>query len=66
MSLVFGEEDSEFLRKRHAEMIKSNLFRGMQFSTDHDKLREWIPLVTVSYTHLDVYKRKLKYSFKNF
>ena len=45
MSLVFGEEDSEFLRKRHAEMIKSNLFKGMQFSTDHDQLRKWIPLV---------------------
>ena len=45
MSLVFGEEDSEFLRKRHAEMIKSNLFKGMEFSTDHDQLRDWIPLI---------------------
>jgi malate dehydrogenase (quinone) len=26
-------------------MSESVLFQGMEFSTDHDKLREWIPLV---------------------
>lgn len=45
MSLVFGKSDSEFLRKRHEKMITSNLFKGMKFSTDHDQLREWIPLI---------------------
>ncbi len=45
MSLVFGEDDTEFLRKRHEKMIQSNLFKGMEFTTDHDKLREWIPLI---------------------
>lgn len=26
-------------------MIKSHLFEGMEFSEDHDKLREWVPLI---------------------
>lgn len=45
LSLVFGEDDAEFLRKRFDNMSKSVLFEGMEFTTDHDKLREWIPLV---------------------
>lgn len=45
MSLVFGENDSEFLKKRYEALSKSSLFKGMQFSTDHQKLNEWIPLV---------------------
>lgn len=45
MSLVFGQSDSEYLKKRHEAMVKSHLFRGMEFTTDHDQLREWIPLV---------------------
>ncbi|HFK5508471.1 malate dehydrogenase (quinone) [Elizabethkingia anophelis] len=45
MSLVFGEKDIEFLKKRHATMIKSHLFEGMEFSEEHDKLKEWVPLI---------------------
>ena len=45
MSLVFGEKDAEFLRKRREEMTQSPLFEGMQFSTDHAQLQEWIPLI---------------------
>ena len=45
MSLVFGKGDVEFLRRRHEKMIESQLFKGMEFTTDHDKLREWIPLI---------------------
>ncbi|AQX85569.1 malate dehydrogenase (quinone) [Elizabethkingia sp. HX WHF] len=45
MSLVFGEKDIEFLKKRHETMIKSHLFEGMEFSEDHGKLKEWVPLV---------------------
>ncbi|MEN4760222.1 malate dehydrogenase (quinone) [Chryseobacterium sp. C39-AII1] len=45
MSLVFGEKDAEYLKKRHDKLSESALFKGMEFSTDHDKLREWIPLV---------------------
>lgn len=45
MSLIFGREEVDFLRKRHAAMEKSELFKGMEFSTDHAKLRSWIPLI---------------------
>lgn len=45
MSLVFGKNDAEFLRKRHEKLTQSTLFKEMQFSTDHDQLREWIPLI---------------------
>ena len=45
MSLVFGDKDIEFLRKRHATMTTSHLFEGMKFSEDHEQLKEWIPLV---------------------
>ncbi|WP_262895619.1 malate dehydrogenase (quinone) [Chryseobacterium paridis] len=45
MSLVFGDKDAEYLRKRHDAMKESVLFSGMEFSTDHEKLKEWIPLV---------------------
>ena len=45
MSLVFGEKETEFLRKRQEKMIQSPLFQGMEYSTDHAKLQEWIPLI---------------------
>lgn len=45
MSLVFGEDDARFLEKRHKKMTQSHLFSEMQFTRDHDKLREWIPLI---------------------
>ena len=45
MSFVWGEHDVEYLRKRHDAMIKHHLFRGMEYSTDHVTLRDWIPLV---------------------
>lgn len=45
MSLVFGEKDAEYLGKRHEALKNSPLFSEMEFSTDHDTLRQWIPLV---------------------
>lgn len=45
MSLVFGKDEADFLKKRHEKMTTSHLFEGMKFTTDHDKLREWIPLI---------------------
>ena len=45
MSLVFGEKDADFLKKRFEKMSQSVLFSEMEFTEDHDKLREWIPLV---------------------
>ena len=45
MSFVFGEKDVDYLKKRHEALLKSPLFQGMEYSDDHKKLAEWIPLV---------------------
>jgi malate dehydrogenase (quinone) len=45
MSLVFGEKEAAYLQKRRDTMVESPLFEGMQFSTDHAQIREWIPLI---------------------
>src|SRR5690606_351956 len=45
MSFVFGRENVDFLRKRHETMSKHHLFQGMEYSEDHELLRQWIPLI---------------------
>lgn len=45
MSLVHGEKDVEFLKKRFEALSESPLFKGMEFSDDPDKLKEWIPVI---------------------
>lgn len=45
MSFVWGTENVEFLRKRHAAMSVHPLFAGMLFSTDRAQLESWMPLV---------------------
>ena len=45
MSLVFGEIDSEFLKKRFNKMQENHLFKGMQFSENFDELKSWLPLI---------------------
>jgi malate dehydrogenase (quinone) len=45
MSLVEGEENVEFLRKRFKALSNNPLFHGMEYTEDHDKLTDWIPLV---------------------
>lgn len=45
MSLVQGEKDVAFLRKRFEALSNSPLFQGMEFSDDPDRLKEWIPLI---------------------
>ena len=45
MSFVWGDANVEFLRKRHAALQHSPLFRGMQYSEDPEQIRQWIPLV---------------------
>ncbi len=44
-SFVWGEEDVAFLRKRYEAMHKIPLFEAMQYSEDHAKLMEWMPLM---------------------
>jgi malate dehydrogenase (quinone) len=45
MSLVQGEQNVNFLKKRFETMVNNPLFKGMEFSDDPKKLREWVPLI---------------------
>lgn len=45
MSMVRGEQNVEYLRKRYETMSNNPLFKGMEFSDNPEKLKEWIPLI---------------------
>ncbi|MCP3741958.1 malate:quinone oxidoreductase [Rossellomorea sp. BNER] len=45
MSLVQGEQNVAFLKKRFKALSNNPLFQGMEFSEDPEKLKEWIPLI---------------------
>ena len=45
MSLVQGDKDVTFLKKRFKALSDNPLFQGMEFSADPEKLMEWIPLI---------------------
>lgn len=45
LSLVQGEKNVEFLKKRFEALSNNPLFHGMEFSEDPRKLAEWIPLI---------------------
>ncbi|MGO4890652.1 malate:quinone oxidoreductase [Anaerobacillus sp. MEB173] len=45
MSLVQGEQNVSFLKKRFEALANNPLFQGMEFSEDPEKLMEWLPLV---------------------
>ncbi|MER2077698.1 malate:quinone oxidoreductase [Psychrobacillus psychrotolerans] len=45
MSMVQGEENVAFLKKRFEAMSNNPLFQGMEFSDNPEKLKEWIPLI---------------------
>ncbi|MPM49082.1 Malate:quinone oxidoreductase [bioreactor metagenome] len=43
MSLVHGEEDIDFLRRRWEGLKDNPLFAAMEFSDDQEKIKEWAP-----------------------
>ncbi|SMG20198.1 malate:quinone oxidoreductase [Paenibacillus aquistagni] len=45
MSMVQGEKNVAFLRRRFEALSTNPLFQGMEFSDDPKKLKEWIPLI---------------------
>jgi len=45
MSLVWGEENVDFLQKRYQEMVKHALFQDMEISLDPNQIGQWIPLM---------------------
>lgn len=45
MSMVKGEDNVDFLKRRHEAMSQNPLFDTMEFSDDPEQLKEWIPLI---------------------
>lgn len=45
LSVVWGDDDIAFLKKRHALLSQHPLFAEMQYSEDTATLTEWMPLV---------------------
>jgi malate dehydrogenase (quinone) len=45
MSFVWGDDNVQYLKKRHEALTQNVLFDGMQFSDDAAQIKEWIPLV---------------------
>lgn len=45
MSMVQGEENVDFLKKRFEALKDNPLFEGMEYSDNPEKLAEWIPLI---------------------
>lgn len=45
MSLVQGESNVTFLKKRFEALSSNPLFQGMEFSEDPETLKEWVPLI---------------------
>ncbi len=45
MSFVMGDNDVSFLKKRWEALTSCHLFKGMEYSEDFDKLKEWMPLM---------------------
>lgn len=45
MSVVFGEDNVNFLRTRYRELTKNPLFKDMLYTEDHGILQDWMPLV---------------------
>ncbi|GAA0378786.1 malate:quinone oxidoreductase [Bacillus horti] len=45
VSLVQGEKNVEFLKKRFDMLCDHPLFHGMEFSDDPKQLQEWLPLI---------------------
>lgn len=44
-SFVWGEKNVEFLRTRYQTLSQSQSFTDMEYSEDHEVIRQWIPLV---------------------
>jgi malate dehydrogenase (quinone) len=44
MSLVWGDDNVNFLRARYKALQQSTLFRGMRYTENHEQIRAWAPL----------------------
>lgn len=53
MSLVEGEKNVAFLKNRFKALSTVPLFKGMEYTEDPEKLKEWIPLIMEGRTSND-------------
>ncbi len=51
MSFVWGGDNVDFLQKRYTEMSKHAIFDGMTYTSDNDKIKEWVPLMMNGRVH---------------
>lgn len=45
MSIVMGEDNVTFLKKRFEALSNNPLFKGMEYSEEPGKMMEWLPLI---------------------
>lgn len=45
MSLVQGDKNVSFLKKRFEALSNNPLFQGMEYTDNSEKLKEWVPLI---------------------
>lgn len=53
MSLVEGQKNVAFLRKRYAALESNPLFAGMEYTEDLEVLKQWVPLMMEGRTATD-------------
>ncbi|MFK7770968.1 MAG: malate dehydrogenase (quinone) [Saprospiraceae bacterium] len=54
MSLVWGEDNIQFLKKRYDAMTQYPIFKDMKFSVDFEEITLWAPLMMLSRNHKEV------------
>ncbi len=54
MSLVWGEDNIKFLKKRYDAMTQYPIFEDMKFSEDFEEISLWAPLMMLSRNHKEV------------
>jgi len=45
MSFVWGKKNVDYLKKRYDALTQYDLFKGMEFTEDADKIKSWVPLI---------------------
>jgi len=45
ISFVWGDDNVDFLQKRYRALTQYHPFKNMEYSEDHERLMEWIPIV---------------------
>ncbi|AID41607.1 Malate:quinone oxidoreductase [Staphylococcus xylosus] len=45
ISFVQGDKNVNFLKRRYEALAPLSMFKGIEYTEDHEKLREWMPLM---------------------